>query len=78
MAVLAMTYQGRLQKMDSSASELLDAIKCSLYSPDVSLNSIKGAPLNQNSNQMKSLLASFFDLLATQQSTVTADAYKVA
>ena len=64
LAVLAMIYQYKLRKIDSSDSLLLDALKCSLYSPDVTLNNIKGAPLNQNSNQMKTLMASFFNLLA--------------
>ena len=79
MAVLAIVYKGRLRKIDNSSdSLLLDALKCSLYSPAVSLNNIKKMPISHNSNQMKALIATFFNALANHQSNLAADVYKLA
>lgn len=78
MAILFMIYQGRHCKKEGSDCLLLDALKCSLYSPGIMLNSIKGAPISQNSNQMKALLACFFEAMTNQQSNLGADAFKIA
>ena len=78
VTILSILYQSRYRGNVVSDQSLLEAIKCSLFSPAVNLNVIKGSPSSCTSNQMKASAALFFAFMAEQEENFAAESFHTA